>query len=213
MNTVTFTLDCNDPKNAAKYKQIGGILFDEGSEAAPTKTEETPKLKVVEETPPKEEKPKVKDKPKAPKKITQDQLRDAVKAAKKEHGEDFCMLVFSAALEEKPTKLGKAVKDLDEDLYGEVIAALEEGPDDGLGHEDVSDDEGDGLGDDDDLDGGTDDTPPAPDAVKEALLAYKKTHGRDKTKELMTKHKLDALANIGKLAEKNLVALFKAATE
>lgn len=196
MNQVTYVVDMT-PENADKIDQINRILLGDDYSKAPTSKPE-PKAK----TPAKETK------------TTKDDtvgdlaaVKAAVKAAKAEHGEDFVYEVLEAAGAKKQSTLLKTVSAVDGSKHDALIAALEEGPtkaaSDEPEDEDLEDDLEDDLDEEEEADIDV-------DAVKTAVRAYNKEHGRDDTKALMAKHGAKALSDIDKLSAAKLTALFKA---
>ena len=126
---------------------------------------------------------------------------------KKEHGEPFALEVIGDLGHKLGSTLGRTISKLSEDQYADIIAKWETGPveekedDDGLDDDLEKNEDDDGLGDDE--------TPAKvdPEAVKDALKAYNKEHGRPATRELMAEHGVENLGEVSKLSAKKLAAL------
>jgi len=196
MAKLTYEIEMT-PTNASKIDAINKILLGESY------TEEAPAKKSAKTT----------SEPSASSKSTDTQesststvsledVKNAAKKAKSEFGEEFAMKVLKDAGVDVKTTLGRSMAAIDEELYESVIASWTAGPqesednledDDDFGDDDLDEDEGD-------VDA---------DAVKTALKAYSKEHGRDKAKEVMSNHKVKALSGVDDLSGAALAKLMK----
>lgn len=137
-------------------------------------------------------------------KITMSTLKKAVTAAKKDHDISFvnaCIEVLDGTTSDT---LAKNVASIDQDKWPAFIAALEAGPTDSdVDFDEEADDEfeDDEIDEIDEIDA---------NAVKLAVRAHAKEHGRDAAKALMKKHKVNSLSDINDLSTVKLIKLMKA---
>lgn len=189
------------PENAGKIDAINKILL--GADY----TEEAPAKKPAETATAQESTTKSKASnatAKADKGIQFTEFRNAAKAAKSEFGEEFTMKVLKDCGVAVKDTLGRSISAASADQYEEIIAAWKAGPQESQEKE-LDDD--DGLGDDD-LDG-EDEAEVDAEAVKTALKAYSKEHGRDEAKAIMAKHGAAALSKVDDLPAAKLSAMMK----
>ena len=133
--------------------------------------------------------------------LTLDDIKTFAKKCKKDHGEEFAMAVLKKAGVDVKASLGRSMSAIDEDDYATIVEAWKAGPQD-------DDDEGD-LDDDDDLDEEEEEAEVDADAVKTALKAYSKEHGRDKAKKIMAKFDLTKLADVDDMDDDDMAKLLK----
>lgn len=133
--------------------------------------------------------------------VSFEDVKAAAKKAKSDHGDDFAMKVLIDAGIETKSTLGRSIAAIPENQYESVIAVWQTGPQESE-EEELEDELDDDLDDEDE--GDVD-----PDAVKTALKAYSKEHGRDKAKEIMSKHKVKALSGVDDLNGSTLAKLMK----
>ena len=202
MAKLTYEIEMS-PENAGKIDAINKILlgaaYTEEAPAKPAPKAEKPAAKAV---PAKEEK--------ADDSISLTEFRNAAKAAKAEFGEEFAVKVLKDCGVAVKDTLGRSTSSASADQYEEIIAAWQAGPQESEEEESEEEelDDDDGLGDDDDLDGEEEAEVDA-EAVKTALKAYSKEHGRDAAKEIMTKHGAAALSKVDDLPAAKLAAMMK----
>ena len=199
MAKLTYEIEMS-PENAGKIDAINKILLgDAYTEEAPPKTSTAKTTKAEEQ--------REASTAKASYTLSLDDVKAAAKAAKAEFGEEFAMQVLKDAGVKVATTLGRSMSAIDEEQYEEVITAWEAGPQQTEQSDDTPDDDDD-FGDDDD---GLDDDSGEVDAeaVKTALKAYSKEHGRDEAKAIMTKHGAASLSKVDDLPAKKLAAMMK----
>lgn len=202
MAKLTYEIEMS-PENAGKIDAINKILlgaaYTEEAPAKPAPKAEKPAAKAApaKAAPAKEEK--------ADEGISLTEFRNAAKAAKSEFGEEFAMKVLKDCGVAVKDTLGRSTSAANADQYEEIIAAWKAGPQESE-EEELDDD--DGFGDDDDLDSEEEAEVDA-EAVKTALKAYSKEHGRDAAKEIMTKHGAAALSKVDDLPAAKLAAMMK----
>jgi hypothetical protein len=187
MNSVTYTVALT-PENAPAIDAINKILLSgdygrcAGTPAAPVST------------------------PTAAPTSTDDYtaaVKRAAAANKAEHGEEFCLSVLDTLGIETAKTLRGSLKNITEAKYKDVLRAWAAGPVAAAPDEDVDD------WDDDE----EEETAPAkvdPEAVKTAVRAYAKEHGREAAKKVMDKFGAEALSTLEELDAKSLAGLFKA---
>lgn len=199
-NQVTYSISLL-PENAAKIDQVNRILLGEAYTQVSTdnvvsstttftaKAEKPNKTKSEKAEKPKEESTA----------YSVNDLKVAAKAAKKDHSEDFVNGVLDDAGVKEAASLGRRMSAVDEDDYGDIIAALNAGP---MATEQASDEPSDDdWGDEDD--GANID----PEAVKTAIKAYGKEVSRDAAKKVMNDNGAKLLSDVDKCSQKQLTAM------
>lgn len=191
-NTLTYSIELT-PENASKIDQINKILLGE-SYTEEHKMDEPNKTSAKKAAPAKKAEPEEESTG-----LTLEDIRTAAKKAKSEFGEEFTMQVLKDADVDVKATLGRSMSAIPEEQYEDVIAAWQAGPQES---DDLEDDD---LEDDLEEDEGEVDA----EAVKTALKAYSKEHGRDEAKAIMTKHKVKALSGVDDLKPAALAKLMK----
>lgn len=196
-NYLTYQIELT-PENASKIDAINKVLLGESYSQEETAVK-APKPAASKSS----KKPTKTTEPEAPASgLSLEDIRSAAKAAKAEFGEEFTMQVLKDAGVEVKATLGRSVSAIPTESYEEIAATWKSGPQQGdLDLEDDLDElDSDDLESEDEVDA---------EAVKVALKAYSKEHGREEAKAIMTKYKVSALSKVDSLENKQLVALMK----
>jgi len=223
---ITITLDIT-PDNAERVRQVLGALMPSPAPATATASVASP-LPTSEPEP----LPELTPAPEpvecrstfvalapveAPEAITLEDFKAAAKTAKAEQGDDYANAVLDHYQVPPAKGLGWRLKHVDPTNYAAIIALWESGElvavDENSSPEEVdieTDEEVNALEEElgDDLEEELGDEQIAPDAVKTALRAHAKTHGRDAAKAIMSAHGAETLSAVDNCTPQQLTAMF-----
>lgn len=184
---VTYTIELT-PENAPKIDQINALLMGTAY------TAETSETSDASSAPAKGAKGKSNGKSQdaAGNEITFESLKEFAKKCKAEYGQEWMLETLEEMGVEVTKQLATSLKRIPEYQYQEVKKVWAAGPQE---EEEEEGEEGE-------------ESEVTPDAVADAVRAYKKEHDRDAAKAMLKKHGFSSLSELDEGDPEDLAALF-----